>query len=154
ADIDARCVDHESTPAQWMIRDRQEVAGFLVSQGCVTDILMCSALGDLDRVRAHLDADPASVHMTVDQKHFPRRNPRAAATIYQWSLGAFKTPHLVAHEFGHHDVFELLMSRSPASLRLATACELGDDAAVDALMRDNPGLLSRLNDDERRRAAL
>ena len=154
ADIDARCVDHESTPAQWMIRDRQNVARFLVSAGCQTDILMCAALGDLDRVRAHLDADPASVHTAVDRAHFPMRDPRAGGTIYQWSLGAFKTSHLIAHEFGHRDVFELLMSRSPLSLRLATACELGDDAAVDALMRDNPGIISRLTDDERRRTAL
>jgi ankyrin repeat protein len=154
ADIDARCVDHESTPAQWMIRDRQEVARYLVSVGCRTDILMCSALGDLERVRAHLDADPDSIHTAVDRAHFPMRDPRAGGTIYQWSLGAFKTPHLIAREFAHEDVFDLLMSRSPVSLRLTTACELGDDATVDALIRDNPGLVSRLTDDERRRAAL
>jgi len=47
-----------------------------------------------------------------------------------------------------------LMSRSPLSLRLTTACELGDDASVDALIRDDPGLVSRLSDDELRRAAL
>ena len=154
ADVDARCVDHESTPAQWMIRDRQNVARYLMLAGCKTDILMCAALGDLERVKAHLDADPSSVHMAVDGAHFPRRDPRAAATIYQWTLGAFKTPHLVAREFGHEEVFGLLMSRSPASLRLTTACELGDDAMVDALIRDNPGLVSRLDDDERRRVAL
>ncbi|HWJ15198.1 MAG TPA: ankyrin repeat domain-containing protein [Gemmatimonadaceae bacterium] len=154
ANIDARCVDHESTPAQWMIRDRQDVARFLVAAGCRTDILMCAALGDLERVRAHLDADPASVHTTVDRAHFPMKDPRAGGTIYQWSLGAFKTPHLIAHEFGHADVFDLLMSRSPMSLRLTTACELGDDEAVDTLMRDNPGLVSRLSEEERRRVAL
>ena len=154
ADIDARCVDHESTPAQWMIRDRQDVARFLVSQGCRTDILMCSALGDLERVRAHLDADPASIHTAVDRAHFPMRDERAGGTIYQWSLGAFKTPHLIARELGHEQVFELLMSRSPASLRLTTACELGDDATVDALLRENPGIVAHLTEDERRRAAL
>ena len=154
AEIDARCVDHESTPAQWMIRDRQDVARFLVSQGCRTDILMCSALGDLERVRGHLDADPASIQTSVDRAHFPMRDPRAGGTIYQWSLGAFKTPHLIAREFGHEKVFELLMSRSPVSLRLTTACEIGDDATVDALIRENPGIVSRLTEDERRRAAL
>jgi len=154
ADLDARCVDHESTPAQWMIRDRQDVARFLVAQGCRTDILMCSALGDLERVRAHLDADPASIHTTVDRAHFPMRDPRAGGTIYQWTLGAFKTPLLIAREFGHEKVFDLLTSRSPVSLQLITACEVGDDAAVDTLLRENPGLVSRLAGDERRRAAL
>ncbi len=55
ADIDARDVDHESTPAQYMLRveqkrhyprDRQDVARYLVSRGCRTDILMAAALGD------------------------------------------------------------------------------------------------------------
>jgi ankyrin repeat protein len=154
ADIDARCVDHESTPAQWMIRDRQGVARFLVEKGCRTDILMCAALGDDTRVRAHLDADAQSIHTAVDRAHFPMRDPRAGGTIYQWSLGAFKTPHLIAHECGHQAVFDLLMSRSPVSLRLTTACEIGDDALVDSLIHDNPGIVSRLSDDERRRVAL
>src|SRR6185312_8770586 len=53
ADIDARDIDHESTPAQYMLRveqrrhyphDRQDVARFLVSRGCYTDILMAAAL--------------------------------------------------------------------------------------------------------------
>src|SRR6185436_15224391 len=40
ANIDARDVDHESTPAQYMVRDRQKVARYLVQRGCKTDILM------------------------------------------------------------------------------------------------------------------
>jgi ankyrin repeat protein len=39
ADLDARDVDHESTPAQWMIRDRQEIVRYLLGRGCGTDIL-------------------------------------------------------------------------------------------------------------------
>lgn len=153
ADIDARCVDHESTPAQWMIRDRKDVARFLVSAGCHTDILMCAALGDRDRVRGHLDANPASIHTAVDRTHFPMRDARAGGTIYIWTLGAYKTAHLLAREFGHEEVFALLMSRSPAMLRLMIACQLGDDATADSLLRDEPDLVSRLSDDERRAVA-
>ena len=46
ADINARDVDHESTAAQWMVRDRPEVARVLVKRGAATDILMAAALGD------------------------------------------------------------------------------------------------------------
>ena len=60
ADIDARDVDHESTPAQYMVKERQDVARYLVSRGCHTDLLMATALGDLDLARRHLDADPGS----------------------------------------------------------------------------------------------
>ena len=40
ADIDARDVDHESTPAQHMAGNRHDVARFLVSRGCWTDLLL------------------------------------------------------------------------------------------------------------------
>src|SRR5437870_4700999 len=53
ADIDARDVDHESTPAQYMVRDRQEIARCLIQRGCQTDLLMASALGDADLVHKH-----------------------------------------------------------------------------------------------------
>src|SRR5258706_5034080 len=39
ANIDARDIDHESTPAQYMVRDRQEIARYLVERGCKTDVL-------------------------------------------------------------------------------------------------------------------
>src|SRR6185312_236989 len=84
AEIDARDVDHESTPAQYMLRveqkrhyprNRQDVARYLVSRGCQTDILMGAALGDLDLVRRHLDADPECIHMSVSEEWFPKRDP-------------------------------------------------------------------------------
>ncbi|MEP6495716.1 MAG: ankyrin repeat domain-containing protein [bacterium] len=150
AAIDALCVDHESTPAQWMIRDRQDVVRFLVSRGCRTDILMASALGDVERVQAFLDADPASINVSVSNRYFPRRGHHAAATIYTWTLGANKTAHVVAHDFGHHDVFELLMSRSPDSLKLTLACELGDTSMVDAIRAAHPKLAAGLTEEERR----
>ena len=74
ADIDARDVDHESTPAQYMVGDRQAVARFLVSRGCQTDILMAAALGDLELVKKHLDADPECIRMQVSDEFFPKIN--------------------------------------------------------------------------------
>src|SRR2546427_1390250 len=76
ADIDARDIDHESTPAQWMLRDRQQTARHLVSRGCRTDILMAAALGDLELVRKHLDADPTCIRISVSEKCFPKGDPR------------------------------------------------------------------------------
>ena len=60
AEIDARDIDHESTPAQYMIDDRQDIARYLVERGCQTDILMAAALGDIELVRRQLDADRAA----------------------------------------------------------------------------------------------
>ena len=58
ADIDALDVDHESTPAMYLVRDRSEVARYLVSRGARSDILLAAALGDLELVQQHLDAEP------------------------------------------------------------------------------------------------
>jgi ankyrin repeat protein len=151
ADVDARDVDHESTPAQYMIRDRQDVARFLVERGCRTDLLMVSALGDLDRVRAHVERDPASVFTTVSERYFPKDDDRSGGSIYIWTLGANKTAHIVAREFGHERVFQWLMERSPDTMKLAIACELSDAAVVDALIEARPDLARSLSDDERRR---
>jgi ankyrin repeat protein len=151
ADIDLRDVDHESTPAQYMVRDRQDVARFLVARGCATDLLMAAALGDLALVRKHLDADPACIRMSVGEESFPKRNPRAGGTIYIWTLGHHKTAHLVAREFGHEDVFRLLMERSPEELKLALACELGDEPTFRMLLAKRPDLVRSLSDDDRRK---
>jgi ankyrin repeat protein len=126
-DINALDIDHESTPAQYMARDRLEVARYLVSRGCRTDLLLAARLGDLERVRHHLDTSPGSIRMSVSMEWFPKRDPRAGGTIYIWTLGWFQTPHSLARESGHQAVFDLLMERSPASLRLAVACELGSE---------------------------
>jgi ankyrin repeat protein len=151
--IDALDIDHESTPAQWMVRDRQEVARHLCKRGCRTDILMAAALGDLERVRQHLDADPGCIRMSVSEQHFSKRNPRAGGVIYIWTLGQNKTAHMVAREFGHEEIFRLLMERSPEELKLAQACELGDEATFEALLARRPNLVQNLSGDDRRKVA-
>ena len=140
ADIDARDLDHESTPAQWMIKERQDVARFLVQRGCRTDILMAAALGDATLVGKHLEADPGCIHMRVTDEYFPMINPKSGGTIYQWTLGWYVSPHDVAKQFGHDDVFRLLMDRSPGDVKLIAACWAGDEATVNSLLQENPKL--------------
>jgi ankyrin repeat protein len=151
ADIDARDVDHESTPAQYMVRDRQEIARYLVQRGCRTDILMAAALGDVDLVRQHLDADPGCIRLSVSEEYFPKQDPRSGGAIYIWTLGQNKTAHVIAREFGHQDIFRLLMEHSPDELKLAQACELGDEALFTTLLASRPNLAQTLSDDDRRK---
>ena len=153
ADIDARDIDHESTPAQWMLRDRQEVARFLVARGCHTDLLMAAALGDPDRVRGFLDRDPTSVRTSVTARYFPMRDSRAGGHIYIWTLGLNRTAHRIARDRGHAEVLRLLLERSPEPLRLAFACEADDRVTVEALLSAKPDLVAGLADEERRRLA-
>ncbi|MBA3296215.1 MAG: ankyrin repeat domain-containing protein [Acidobacteria bacterium] len=151
ADIDATDVDHESTPAQWMIRDRTEVARHLVTRGCRTDILLASALGDPHLVTQHLDDDPSSLRMAVTEEYFPKRDPRSGGCIYNWTLGTGKTAHIVARDFGHDHVFRLLTDRSPDELKLAVSCALGESDTVAALIGHDPSLAGRLGESDLRK---
>jgi hypothetical protein len=127
-----------------MARDRQEVARYLVERGCRTDLLLASALGNLELVRKHLDDDPNCVRMNVSEEYFPKENPRSGGTIYIWTLGANKSAHAVAREFGHEQVLSLLLERSLDDLRLAVACELGDKAGVERILAGHPELVPSL----------
>lgn len=169
AAIDARDVDHESTPAQYMVRDRQDIARYLVTRGCATDLLMAAALGDLDLVRRHLEADPDSIRLRVSDEYFPMVGGKTGGTIYQWTLGWHVSAHQVAKDFGHEHVFQFLMERSPDEIKLITACWLGDEATMTSLLADEPvrqahgrtvrqahgepNLVARLRDSDRRQLA-
>ena len=151
ADIDALDIDHESTPAQYMMRDRREVARYLVSRGCRTDLLMAAALGDLDLVRRLLDEDPSRINLSVSLDHFPNKDPRACGCIYIWTFGWNKTPHVLARQSGHLEVLRLLMDRSTDSLKLSLALELGDKELFDHLLDSAPGMTQSLSPVERRK---
>ena len=155
ADVDALDVDHESTPTQYMVRDRPDVARYLVTRGCRTDMLMASALGALELVQKHLAANPEVLRARVSPKWFPMRNPRAGGSIYIWTLGSSATPHSAAREFEHGDAYDYLMSQSPDDLKLVRAAESGDEALVDGLLASsvtNAG--PSMQDDDRRSLAV
>jgi ankyrin repeat protein len=153
ADMNVRDVDHESTPAQYMVRDRPEIARLLIRRGCKTDLLMAAALGDAALVRRHLEADPSSIRVRVSNDYFPMINGKSGGTIYQWTLGWYMSPHEVAKQFGHNDVFQLLMERSPADVKLLAACWLADEALVKSVLAENPGITTSLDEAARRMVA-
>ena len=154
AEIDARDIDHESTAAQYMAGctswPRTDVLRYLISRGAQTDILMATSIGDLALVRKHLDADPALVRVAVSEKDLPKQNPRSGGSIYIYTFGWGKTPHMIAREFGHEEVFRLLMERSPLWLQLTQACEAGDELLVKELMAQHPKLAETLTEKARR----
>lgn len=154
AEIDARDIDHESTAAQYMAcfgryanspkSDRHEVVRFLLSRGAQPDILMAAAIGDRSLVENLLNEDPDSAKVTATERYFPKHDPRSGGCIYIYGFGITKTPHIIAREFGHNDVFELLMQRSAPWLRLLQAAETGDEALLQKYLEKHPQVTSRL----------
>src|SRR5260370_12611574 len=93
--------------------------------GAKNEILMAAAIGDNDLVRKHLDAEPASIQMRVNEQFFPKQNPKCGGTIYIWTLGANRSPHQVASKFGHAETLYILMDPSPPDMRLNNPFFLG-----------------------------
>ena len=75
AEIDARCLDHDSTAAQYMVCDRPEVCLYLIEQGCQTDIFMACALGHVEVADHHLQKDPDCLTWEIGKGRYegPRR---------------------------------------------------------------------------------
>lgn len=153
AGIDGRDVDHVSTPAQYMVKDRREVARYLVERGCETDLLMASALGDLELAARLLAADPECIRVRVSDEYFPLISPKNGGTIYQWQLGWHVSACQVAQNFGHLDLFRFLMDRCPAEEKLLNACWLHDDGLVRSLLAQYPDLAARLTPAAQRHVA-
>ncbi len=87
-----------------------------------------------------------AIQMSVSEESFPKRNPRAGGTIYIWTLGAHRTAHSVARDFGHEDVFQLLVERTPEDLKLSLACELGDQAVFQEFLSKHPDAAKTLSE--------
>jgi len=162
ADLQARDLLHESTPAQHMVRvvqaryyprDRQDIARYLVSRGAETDILMACALGDPALVRRHLEVDPDCVRIRVSEKYFPKSDPRSHGTYYIPAFGRDRTPHQVARDFGHEDIFRFLIEHSPQEVKLSQACQLGDENLFREMLASRRNMAQNLSKQEQREIA-
>lgn len=138
AEIDARCVDHHSTPAQYALADRPDVARYLLDRGATADIFMPARLGDVELARRLIDEYPTCVAARVN---FPNYPPVPAFNIYCWTLGFYVSPHEVALKFDHRDVYDLLMRNSPPIVRLMDAAWRGDEPAARAALADDPDVM-------------
>jgi len=144
AEIDALDDDHHSTPAQYLVSDRPEVARFLLARGARADLLLAAALGDLDRVRRHLDEDAGSIRMRVSQDWFPMVDTAPnGGHIYQWTLGFYVSAFDVARKRGHQAVLDLLLAQAGPLDRVLDALWNGDAETADAILGSSPALIEQ-----------
>ena len=143
AEIDARCIDHQSTAAQYRVRDT-ELCRHLISRGADVDIFMAAALGDQALVERALNADPGCITARIGR---PGYAPVPPGHIYQWKLHAASVL-LVAAKHGGREVYDLLLTRSPVKEQFLAACELADEARATSVLAASPNLLSQLTADD------
>lgn len=142
ADVNARCIDHKSMPAQYALADRPDVCRRLLARGAEADIFMPARLGDTALATRVLDADPDAIAARIGEADYA---PVPPLHIYCWTLGFGLAPHDVALKFGHRDVYDRLIRRSPTRVRFINAVCSGDEAAARAFVDRDPSLLTSLS---------
>jgi hypothetical protein len=141
ADVNARCIDHKSTAAQYALADRPDVCRRLLERGAAADIFMPARLGDVALARRVMEADPQALAARINE---PGYAPVPPMHIYCWTLGFGLSPHDVALKFGHRDVYDLLVSRSPEHVRFINTVLAGDEAGARRFIEQSPSVLTTL----------
>lgn len=144
ADMDARDVDHRSTPAEWMLERRRgegryDLARHLVARGASADIFLLAALGETARVRALLDADRSLLERRTGQGAYGEQPP-SSFHIYQWSIGSARTPLDTAAQFDQPETVTAMLFYATTAQAFMFACRQGDGDAARALLARTPGL--------------
>jgi ankyrin repeat protein len=145
AEIDARCLDHHSTPAQYAIDDRLEICRHLLARGAAPDIFLAARLGDNVLAERLIDGDASCLGARINADGY---QPVPPFNIYCWKLGWYLSPHEVALKFNQPTTYELLWNRSPQKIRWMVACSRGDIATAKQILSQVPDLSRHLSCDE------
>jgi ankyrin repeat protein len=159
--LDARDVDHESTPSQYLIRDAPDVARLLVDRGAWFDIFIAIGLRDADLVERCLRDDPGALDHRIGQgKYAVAHNGRRAATreeigdrrgdTYRWVFNHNMSAVEAAALLGYDDIVERLLRHASPEQRLVAACAKADRAAAEAVVASHPGVVAGLGPDQKR----
>jgi ankyrin repeat protein len=151
ARIDARDEDHDSTPAQWRIRESPEVAQYLLERGAKADIFLAAALGDVALAERLVAEDSGRLsHRIGKAPEFPPLGHQGrGGTIYQWTLRFNSYPHQIALMKGHQPMFDYLYAESDSATQLLVNCVLARRAEAEAIAKEHPEIVPGLPDVDR-----
>ena len=161
ANVDARCVDHESTPAQYLVRDAPDVTRLLVDRGAWFDIFIAVGLRDAALVaRALRDDADALDHRTWHGLYVARHpgRPNSAFTeigagrgdFYRWVFGHNVSALDVAAALGYDDILAQLLRHATPAQQLVAACARADRQAAEAVVASHPGVVASLTSEQKK----
>jgi Ankyrin repeat len=160
ADIDARDVDHESTAAQYLVRDAPEVTRALVNRGAWLDIFIAVGLRDPALVERCLREDPEALdHRTWQGKYTTVHHGRPSTReeigdhrgdYYRWVFGHNVSAIDAARILGFDDMMQLLLRHATPAQRLLAACAAADRQLADTVVAAHPDLVATLRPDQAR----
>lgn len=161
ADIDARDVDHESTPAQYLVREAPAVARLLVDRGAWFDIFIAVGLRDAALVERCLHDDPEALEHRAGQGKYtgvgkgdrvltPEEIGDHRGDTYRWVFGHNASAMDAARMLGFDDMLALLQRHATPAQRLLAACAAADRSAAEAVIAAHPAVVSTLSRDQLR----
>jgi Ankyrin repeat len=161
AGVNARDVDHESTPAQYLVREAPEVARLLVDCGAWFDVFIAVGLRDMALAERCLHDDHESLdHRTGQGKYAVAHNGKRAATreeigdrrgdIYRWVFDHNVSAVEAATRLGYDDIVELLLRNASPAQRLLAACATADRVVAEAVVVSQPDVVAGLTRDQMR----
>lgn len=136
ADPEVRDIDHESTPIQYQINNR-EVVRTLLKHGAVPDIFTAVVLDDVGLMNQILTADSNALAAHVGAPPFATEKSNGGH-IYTYLLGSAKTPFDVAAECRSMAVLSELQAHTSPARKLVAAAWLEDAQAVDKILKKHP----------------
>ena len=152
ADLEARDLDHASTPLQWQLGARNDdAARELVKRGAQVDIFAAVILGEVKRVEKALAAHPQAIRARVNQAGYELAPPADGSHQYVYTFNAAGlSPHQVALEYERADIFDALIKQSPPDVTLLALCARGDREAAQRIAEAHPEILPQLAEGDRR----
>lgn len=150
--MEARDLDHASTPLQWMLGENNlDAARELVQRGAEVDVFAAVILGDLDLVKAALNANPQAIRARVNQAGYDLAPPADGSHQYVFTFNAAGlSPHQAALEYGRDKVFAFLLDQSPPDVQLLAHCAAANAGAAQQIAAEHPNIVPQMKDGDRR----
>ncbi len=140
ADLDARCIDHHSTPAMYALMKRPQVCAHLVRRGAAADLYQAAHLGELELAKRLIEQDPSSLEARVNLAGY---SPVPISSIYCWTIGWYMSPAQLARRAGHAAIVELIESKQDVRHQLLDAAWEGDSERLRSIRSRDPQVASR-----------
>lgn len=87
ADIEGRCIDHYSTPVQYLADPRPKIARYLFVQGAMPDIFSAAMAGCTDTVAKLIKQDESVLKQQISQETFPPGPDHDVQNIMAFTIG-------------------------------------------------------------------
>lgn len=161
AAIDARDVDHESTAAQYLVREQPDVTRVLIDRGAWIDIFIAVGLGDPGLADRCLREDAEALDHRIgqglyrvahDDRHAsaPEQIGNRRGDIYRWVFEHHASAIDAARLVGDEPMAQRLLERATPVQQLLSACAQGDRTTAEALVSAHTGLVTALRPDQMR----